>query len=130
MICAPESRIAPEPPLLHPPSSMPSIASKKMFATNCRSSAPTLGFPRLSPSAASSMTSPAAISAKSKTTDLLLLKLPPPPLPTLALFRYAKYMLDEKDFQRKADAAFEDLKRRMLTAGDVHGFDVEGESGK
>jgi CyaY protein len=39
-------------------------------------------------------------------------------------------MLDEKDFQRKADAAFEDLKRRMLTAGDQHGFDVEGESGK
>jgi CyaY protein len=39
-------------------------------------------------------------------------------------------MLDEKDFQRKADAAFENLKRRMLTAGDAHGFDVEGESGK
>jgi len=30
-------------------------------------------------------------------------------------------MLDEKDFQRKADAAFEDLKRRMLAAGDEHG---------
>ena len=39
-------------------------------------------------------------------------------------------MLDEKDFQRRADAAFEDLKRRMLTAGDEHGFDVEGEAGK
>ena len=39
-------------------------------------------------------------------------------------------MLEEKDFQRKADAAFEDLKRRMLTAGDEHGFDVDGESGK
>jgi len=39
-------------------------------------------------------------------------------------------MLDEKDFQRKADAAFEDLKNRMLTAGDDHDFDVEGESGK
>jgi CyaY protein len=39
-------------------------------------------------------------------------------------------MLEEKDFQQKADAAFEDLKRRMLTAGDEHGFDVEGESGK
>ena len=50
------------------------------------------------------------------------------PLPTL--FMYAKCMLDEKDFQRKADAAFEDLRRRMLTAGDEHGFDVEGESGK
>jgi iron donor protein CyaY len=43
---------------------------------------------------------------------------------------YAKCMLDEKDFHRKADAAFEDLKRRMLAAGDEHGFDVEGESGK
>ncbi len=39
-------------------------------------------------------------------------------------------MLEEKDFQRKADAAFEDLKKRLLTAGDQHGFDVEGESGK
>ena len=39
-------------------------------------------------------------------------------------------MLDERDFQRKSDAAFEELKRRMLDAGDAHGFDVEGESGK
>jgi iron-sulfur cluster assembly protein CyaY len=39
-------------------------------------------------------------------------------------------MLDEKDFQRKADAAFEALKRRLLVLGDEHGFDVEGESGK
>ena len=39
-------------------------------------------------------------------------------------------MLDEKDFQRKADAAFEQLKKRLLTAGDVFDFDVEGESGK
>ncbi len=39
-------------------------------------------------------------------------------------------MLDEKTFQRKADAAFEQLKKRMLTAGDTYGFDVEGESGK
>ena len=39
-------------------------------------------------------------------------------------------MLDEKDFQRKADTAFEDLKRRLLIAGDEHGFDVEGQSGK
>jgi len=39
-------------------------------------------------------------------------------------------MLEEKDFQRKADAAFEDLKRRLLVLGDEHGFDVEGESGK
>ena len=39
-------------------------------------------------------------------------------------------MLDEKDFQRKADSAFEHLKKRMQTLGDEHGFDVEGESGK
>jgi CyaY protein len=39
-------------------------------------------------------------------------------------------MLDEKDFQRKADVALEDLKRRLLVLGDEHGFDVEGESGK
>jgi iron donor protein CyaY len=43
---------------------------------------------------------------------------------------YAQTMLDEKDFQKKADAAFDDLKRRLLTLGDEHGFDVEGESGK
>ena len=39
-------------------------------------------------------------------------------------------MLNEKDFQKKADAAFEELKRRLLVVGDEHGFDVEGESGK
>src|ERR1700740_175105 len=39
-------------------------------------------------------------------------------------------MLEEREFQKKCDAALEDLKRRMLNAGDEHGFDVEGESGK
>ena len=39
-------------------------------------------------------------------------------------------MLSEHDFQKKADAAFEDLKKRLLNLGDEHGFDVEGESGK
>jgi frataxin len=39
-------------------------------------------------------------------------------------------MLSEHDFQKKADDAFEDLKRRLLKLGDEHGFDVEGESGK
>ena len=39
-------------------------------------------------------------------------------------------MLEERDFQKKCDAALDDLKRRMLDAGDEHGFDVEGESGK
>jgi iron donor protein CyaY len=43
---------------------------------------------------------------------------------------YAESMLEEKDFQRKADAAFDDLKKRLLVLGDEHGFDVEGESGK
>ncbi|HYL62047.1 MAG TPA: iron donor protein CyaY [Candidatus Methylomirabilis sp.] len=39
-------------------------------------------------------------------------------------------MLDEQDFHRKADAAFEELKKRLLVLADEHGFDVEGESGK
>lgn len=43
---------------------------------------------------------------------------------------YSPGMIDEKDFTKKADAAFEDLKKRLLTLGDEHGFDVEGESGK
>jgi len=43
---------------------------------------------------------------------------------------YSELMLEEKDFQRKADAAFDDLKKRLLVLGDEHGFDVEGESGK
>ena len=51
-------------------------------------------------------------------------------LPTSDILRYANIMLDEQDFRRKSDAAFDDLKRRLLTLGDEHGFDVEGESGK
>ncbi|HYA62867.1 MAG TPA: iron donor protein CyaY [Candidatus Sulfotelmatobacter sp.] len=39
-------------------------------------------------------------------------------------------MLSEHDFQKKADDAFDELKRRLLKLGDEHGFDVEGESGK
>jgi iron donor protein CyaY len=39
-------------------------------------------------------------------------------------------MLAEQEFQKKADQLFEDLKKRLLTVGDEHGFDVEGESGK
>jgi iron donor protein CyaY len=39
-------------------------------------------------------------------------------------------MLAERDFQNKAEVAFEELKRRLLRLGDEHGFDVEGESGK
>jgi len=39
-------------------------------------------------------------------------------------------MLDEREFRNKSDSALEELKRRMLDAGDAHGFDVEGASGK
>ena len=39
-------------------------------------------------------------------------------------------MLSELEFQKKADATFDELKRRLLTASDEHDFDVEGESGK
>jgi iron donor protein CyaY len=39
-------------------------------------------------------------------------------------------MLAEHDFQKKADALFDDLKKRLLNLGDEHNFDVEGESGK
>lgn len=39
-------------------------------------------------------------------------------------------ILEERDFQKKCEAALEELKRRLLDAGDAHGFDVEGESGK
>jgi iron donor protein CyaY len=39
-------------------------------------------------------------------------------------------ILEERDFQKKCDTALEELKRRLLEAGDEHGFDVEGGSGK
>jgi iron donor protein CyaY len=39
-------------------------------------------------------------------------------------------MLSEHDFQKKSDTLFEDLKKRLLQLGDIHDFDVEGESGK
>jgi frataxin len=39
-------------------------------------------------------------------------------------------MLSEHDFQKKSDALFEELKKRLLHQGDIHDFDVEGESGK
>jgi CyaY protein len=38
--------------------------------------------------------------------------------------------MDEKEFQNRCDAAFEALRRRLQEAGDVHGFEVEGGSGK
>ncbi len=39
-------------------------------------------------------------------------------------------MLTEQEFQKKADAAFDDLRRRLLSLGDEYDFDVEGEGGK
>ena len=38
--------------------------------------------------------------------------------------------MDEKEFQKRCDAAFEELRRRLQEAGDEHGFEVEGGSGK
>jgi CyaY protein len=38
--------------------------------------------------------------------------------------------MDEHEFQKRCDAAFESLLRRLQDAGDVHGFEVEGGSGK
>ena len=36
----------------------------------------------------------------------------------------------EKEFQKRCDAAFEGLRRRLAELGDVHGFEVEGGNGK
>ena len=38
--------------------------------------------------------------------------------------------MDEKDFQKRCDTTFEALRRRLADLGDVHGFEVEGGSGK
>ena len=39
-------------------------------------------------------------------------------------------MLSEHEFQKKSDGLFDELKKRLLEQGDIHDFDVEGESGK
>lgn len=39
-------------------------------------------------------------------------------------------MMDEHDFQRKCDAAFEALRQRLAELGEEHDFEVEGGSGK
>jgi len=39
-------------------------------------------------------------------------------------------MIDEQDFQKKCDTAFETLRKRLLDLGDDHDFEVEGGSGK
>ena len=38
--------------------------------------------------------------------------------------------MDEQEFQKKCDAAFESLRARLLELGDDHDFEVEGGSGK
>jgi iron donor protein CyaY len=44
--------------------------------------------------------------------------------------RYSVSIMEEKEFQRRCDEAFESLRRRLQDLGDVHGFEVEGGSGK
>ena len=39
-------------------------------------------------------------------------------------------MMDEHEFQKKSDAAFEALRKRLLDLGDENDFEVEGGSGK
>lgn len=39
-------------------------------------------------------------------------------------------MMDEQEFQKKCDAAFEALRQRLMDVGDEHNFEVEGGSGK
>jgi iron-sulfur cluster assembly protein CyaY len=39
-------------------------------------------------------------------------------------------MMNEQEFQKKCDAAFETLRKRLLEVGDQHDFEVEGGSGK
>jgi CyaY protein len=38
--------------------------------------------------------------------------------------------MDEKEFQKRCDTAFEQLRRRLEEVGDERGFEVEGGSGK
>jgi iron donor protein CyaY len=39
-------------------------------------------------------------------------------------------MIDDQEFQKKCDAAFESLRKRLLELSDEHEFEVEGGSGK
>lgn len=39
-------------------------------------------------------------------------------------------MMDEHEFQKRCDEAFEALGKRLAEAGDAHGFEVESGSGK
>jgi iron donor protein CyaY len=44
--------------------------------------------------------------------------------------RYSVSAMDDQEFQKRCDAAFEALRRKLQDAGDIHGFEVEGGSGK
>src|SRR5580698_6530209 len=44
--------------------------------------------------------------------------------------RYSVLIMDEQEFQRRSDKAFESLLRRLQEVGDERGFEVEGGSGK
>jgi iron donor protein CyaY len=39
-------------------------------------------------------------------------------------------MMEEHEFQKKCDATFEALRKRLMEVGDAHDFEVEGGSGK
>ena len=39
-------------------------------------------------------------------------------------------MMNEHEFQKRCDTAFESLRKRLLELGDEHDFEVEGGSGK
>jgi frataxin len=44
--------------------------------------------------------------------------------------RYSGWDMDEQEFHKRCDAAFEALRKRLLELGDAHDFEVEGGSGK
>ncbi len=48
----------------------------------------------------------------------------------VAASRYSVPIMDEQEFQRRCDSAFESLRRRLQEVGDERGFEVEGGSGK
>ena len=58
----------------------------------------------------------------------------PSPTTCLARTSASRYsvciMMDEKEFQKRCDAAFDALQRRLQEVGDEHGFEVEGGSEK
>ena len=58
--------------------------------------------------------------------------LPPsaPFLARVAASRYSLSAMDEQEFQKRCDAAFDSLRRRLQEVGDERGFEVEGGSGK